>query len=134
MNKDFKLRVIYGVVTVFLLVIEVLIALYIHDSFVRPYIGDVLIVILLYTFARIWIPKKYGFLPLWIFLFAAAVEGLQYFKLVELLGLQNNVFMRTLMGSVFDVKDIICYAAGCMILGVYELIKRKNWKPAKDRD
>ena len=41
------------------LVIEVLIALYVHDDFVRPYLGDVLVVVVLYFFVRIWIPEKY---------------------------------------------------------------------------
>ena len=59
------------------LVIEVLIALYVHDDFVRPYLGDVLVVVVLYFFARIWIPEKYRWLPGAIFVFAAAVEVLQ---------------------------------------------------------
>ena len=32
------------------LAIEVLIALYVHDDFVRPYLGDVLVVVVLYFF------------------------------------------------------------------------------------
>ena len=34
-------RIGYAIATVILLLIEVLIALYVHDAFVRPYIGDV---------------------------------------------------------------------------------------------
>lgn len=110
------------------LAIEVLIALYVHDDFVRPYLGDVLVVVVLYFFVRIWIPEKYRWLPGVIFVFAAAVEVLQYFRLVEILGVENNVFLRTILGSTFDFKDIVCYGVGCLLLGFCEWIgyKRKE--------
>ena len=110
------------------LAIEVLIALYVHDDFVRPYLGDVLVVVVLYFFVRIWIPEKYRWLPGAIFVFAAAVEILQYFRLVEILGVENNVFLRTILGSTFDFKDIVCYGAGCLLLGLYDWIVYKREK------
>ncbi len=110
------------------LAIEVLIALYVHDDFVRPYLGDVLVVVVLYFFVRIWIPEKYRWLPGAIFVFAAAVEVLQYFRLVEILGVENNVFLRTILGSTFDFKDIVCYGAGCLLLGLYDWIVYKREK------
>ena len=118
-----RTRIKYGITFLFLLLVEVLIALYVHDNFIRPYIGDVLVVIVIYCFVRIWIPEKCRLLPLYVFLFAAAVEGLQYFNLVSVLGLEENVFMRVLLGSVFDWKDILCYGIGCAVLGVYEVGK-----------
>lgn len=120
----------YAMALVLLLLIEVMIALYVQDSFIRPYVGDILVVIVLYCFIRILIPEKFSLLPLYIFLFAAGVEVLQYFRLVELLGLENNTFLRVLIGSVFDLKDIGCYGVGCVILGVIELVsgKHKNEK------
>lgn len=120
-------RCCYFVIFLLLLAVEVLIALYIHDDFIRPYIGDVLVVIVIYCFIRIWIPEKCRRLPLYVFLFAAGVEGLQYFHLVSVLGLEENVFLRVLIGSVFDWKDILCYAAGCVVLEVYERIKRNKY-------
>ena len=118
-----RTRIKYGITFLFLLLVEVMIALYVHDNFIRPYIGDVLVVIVIYCFVRIWIPEKCRLLPLYVFLFAAAVEGLQYFNLVSVLGLEENVFMRVLLGSVFDWKDILCYGIGCAVLGVYEVGK-----------
>ena len=119
-------RMIYAIITLVLLVTEVLIALFVHDNFIRPYIGDVLVVIVLYTCVRIVIPEKGRLLPLYIFLFAALVEGLQYFRIVEVLGLQDNRFFSVLMGTVFDWKDILCYGMGCVLLGLYELFLWKN--------
>ena len=117
-----KKRIVYGILTFLLLFIEVLIALFVHDCIIRPYVGDILVVILLYTFVRIWIPEKIRLLPLYIFLFASCVELLQMIHIVEILGVENNTFLRVLMGSVFDVQDILCYGIGCTILGTYELV------------
>ncbi len=120
-----KKRMIYGVTTVILFVIELLIALFVHDNFIRPYVGDVLVVVLLYTFVRIFLPEGVRLLPLYIFLFAAGVEVLQYFRIVEVLGLSDNRVLSVVMGSVFDVKDIVCYGVGCVLLWVYEwMLKR----------
>lgn len=101
-----------------------MIALFVHDRIVRPYIGDMLVVVVIYTFLRIWIPDSVRMLPFYVFLFATVVEILQYFNLVELLGVQDNVFLRILLGTSFDVKDILCYAAGCILIWIVEPIKR----------
>lgn len=123
-GRDFlkrKKRAAYGIATLFLLIIEVLIALFVHDDFVRPYVGDILVVVVIYTFIRIWVPEKCRLLPLYVFLFAAVIEVLQYFEFVKVLGWEDNRFLRVLLGSVFDVKDILCYAVGAMVLGGYEI-------------
>jgi hypothetical protein len=41
-----------------LFIIETLIALFIHDNFIRPYIGDILVIILMYTFIKGIVDKK----------------------------------------------------------------------------
>ncbi len=115
-----KKRVVYVGVTIILLLVEVLIALFVHDRIVRPYIGDMLVVVVIYTFIRSWIPDSVRLLPVYVFLFATGVEILQYFNLVELLGMTDNPFLRILLGTSFDVKDIICYAAGCVLVWAVE--------------
>lgn len=116
-----KKRAAYGIITLFLLMIEVLIALFVHDDFIRPYVGDVLVVVVIYTFIRIWVPEKCRLLPMYVFIFATGIEILQYFEIVKIFGWEDNTFLRVLFGSVFDVKDIVCYAVGCMALGGYEI-------------
>jgi hypothetical protein len=53
----FRFNRTYGILTLLLLVTEIVIALYVHDAIIRPYIGDLLVVILIYCcmrcFARI---------------------------------------------------------------------------------
>ena len=119
-GKVMKKRVYYLMLTIFLLAVEVLIALFVHDRIVRPYIGDLLVVVVIYTFIRIWLPDSVRLLPLYVFLFATGVEILQYFNLVELLGVADNPFLRILLGTAFDVKDILCYAAGCVLVWMVE--------------
>lgn len=119
-------RVKYLLLFIVFLLIEVFIALFVNDRFIRPYLGDVLVVVVIYYFVRIFVPDSIAILPLLIFIFAASVEILQYFNLVERLGFTDNIFMRVLIGSVFDVKDILCYGVGCVCLGVMEWRKRKK--------
>lgn len=128
-----KKRWIYMILTIILLTIEVLIALFIHDDFVRPYIGDVLVVMVIYSFIRIFVPKKIKMLPSYILCFAVLVEVLQYFRVVELLGLQDNRFFSVLIGSVFDRKDIICYAIGCILIVAGQIVY-KMCRMAKERE
>jgi len=115
-----KRRLVYLFLTLLLLIVEVLIALFVHDNFVRPYMGDVLVTVLICSFLRIIIPKGVKLLPLYVFIFSAGVEVLQYFRIVELLGLSDNRFFSILIGSVFDVKDIVCYGIGCLLFFLCE--------------
>lgn len=115
-------RIAYLIATLAIFGVELLIALFVHDKFIRPYVGDILVVMLIYTFVRIFIPAGARLLPLYIFLFAAGVEVLQYFRIAEVLGFSDNRILSVVIGSVFDWKDIVCYGVGCAILGVYEAV------------
>ena len=123
-----KPRILYALLFLGLLITEVLIALFINDSFIRPFFGDVLVTVLLCCFCRIWIPNKVRALPVYVFLFAAAVEVSQYFDLVKLLGLENNRFLSVLMGRTFSWPDILCYAVGCLLFFAirYIFVRRRS--------
>lgn len=118
-----KINIKYIFVFLILLKIEVLIALFVHDKFIRPYVGDVLVIILLYCFIRSFL-KKVKFLPYYLFLFGVIVEFAQYFKIVTLLNLQNNKILSIIIGSSFDIKDILCYFAAMIILIIWENIEK----------
>lgn len=125
-------RLFYLIATLVLLAIEIFIGLFVYDRFVRPFIGDVLVVILIYTFIRIFIPEKVRLLPLYVFIFSVMVELLQLIKIVEILGLQDNKLMSTIIGTSFDIRDILCYFVGCAFCGIWEnLLYRKNKAESK---
>ncbi len=123
-----KLRISYLIIFILLLATEVCIALLVHDNFVRPYIGDVLVVGVICAFLRVFIPDKIRVLPLITSMFAVLVEILQYFDFVKLLRLSENRFFSILLGRTFDIKDILCYVAGGLIFFAAEAIIFKRRK------
>ena len=106
------LRKRYALIFFLLLGIEIFIALFVHDRFVRPYLGDVLVVVVLYAFLRILFPVGCPWLPVGVTLFAVLVEVGQAFGLVDRLGLGQIRFFRVLLGSTFDWADLLCYCVG----------------------
>ena len=108
------LRSIYAVVFSLLLFIEICIALFVKDTVIRPYVGDVLATVLVCCFCRVIFPKGVRALPLYVFIFATVVEIGQYFDFVRLLGLDGNRFLSVLIGRTFSLFDVLCYAIGCL--------------------
>ena len=126
-SAQIRLRLVYAAAFVILLLAEILIALFVRDAFIRPYGGDILVTVLICCFLRIFFPAGVRMLPVWVFLFAAAVETGQYFDFVALMGLGDNAFFRILLGSTFSWADLVCYAVGCALFFAAEtLAKRKK--------
>jgi hypothetical protein len=107
-------------ITLLLLIIEVGIAIFIHDDIIRPYIGDLLVVILIYYFIKSFFNIQVFPLAISVLLFAYAIEILQYFKIVELLGLQQNQLARVVIGTSFAWTDIAMYTIGIIIILIAE--------------
>lgn len=110
-----KKRLICTVVFAAVLVIEVLIALFVHDRFVRPYLGDVLAVVCVYFFARIFLHNKPRYLSIYVTIFAFLVELVQLTPLSEYLPSPLSV----IVGGTFDLADLLCYFVGgamCLLL------------------
>ena len=115
-----KQRITYASFFILIFLVEVLIALYVHDRYVRPYIGDVLVTALICCFCRIFLPKGIRLLPVFVLIFAALVETAQYFNVVSLLGLQDNALARITIGTSFSHIDLVCYAVGCFLFWTAE--------------
>jgi hypothetical protein len=118
-----KINKKYLLAFVFLLIIEVIIALFVNDKIIRPYIGDFLVVILLYTLIRAFFRNPIKYLPIYIFFFAFAVEVAQYFRIIEILNLSDNKFAATIIGTSYDIKDILCYLVGTIVLIAWERLE-----------
>lgn len=111
----------YFLLTLFLFIIEIFIALYVKDSIIRPYGGDFLVVILLYFFVKTFWKGSNIQIAISVLLFAYLIEILQYFQLVKLLGLEGNRFAEIAIGTGFSWWDLLAYTLG--ILVVYFLDK-----------
>ncbi len=103
-----------------LFVIEVLIALFVHDGFVRPYVGDYLVVMLMYCAVRTFIKAAPLKIAIGVLLFSFFIEVLQYFKIVDRLGLAGNEFAKTMIGYGFSWLDILAYTLGFITVLVLE--------------
>ncbi len=117
MGIKMKKRLIFGGCALAVLSVEVLIALFVRDRFVRPYLGDVLAVVFVYLGLRTLFPEKPRFVSLIAFGIAAAVELLQLTDLSGIFG-ERSVFS-VIVGGTFDFADLACYFVGgaaCFIL------------------
>lgn len=123
-----KCRLTYILLFIAILAAEVLIALFVRDNFIRPYVGDMLVTVVICLFLRGFTPLKTKLLALFVFMFSAAVEIGQYFDFVALIGLSDNRFFSVLLGRTFSLADIICYGIGCIVFFAAEelLMKRKT--------
>lgn len=84
-------------------------------GFVRVYVGDVIIIPVLYfLFRAIW-PTTTFRAALVIFLFAVSVEVAQYFDIVEWLGLTNNRVAVIVIGTSFSWGDMVAYLVGIFL-------------------
>ena len=125
-----KINYKYLGIFIILLLVEIGIALFIHDNIIRPFVGDALVVCVIYFFLRGFI-SKHKFLSVYVFLFACLIEVGQYFNLVTLLHMQNIKVVRIIIGSTFDLNDIFCYFIGTILIFIYEALvtfslRRKN--------
>lgn len=103
--------------------IEVLIAFYVTDNFVRPYLGDVLVVILIYCFLKSFLKLPVLVAALLVLAFSFAIDYLQFLHIVEKLGLEKSKMARTVIGTSFGWIDLLAYIVGIAIV----LIVEKYW-------
>ncbi|MCH5689461.1 DUF2809 domain-containing protein [Niabella sp. W65] len=116
----FTFRKNYFFFFILLLVVEVLIAVYVHDNFVRPYIGDVLVVVLLYCFLKAFVKVPVIPAAIVVLIFSFVIETLQYFNIVDRLGLEHSKLARTVIGTYFAWEDIWAYVAGFILILIAE--------------
>jgi hypothetical protein len=100
--------------------IEVLIALYINDRFVRPYLGDVLVVILMYCFLKSFLKLPVLSVAVFVLIFSFTIEFLQFFNIVEKLGLEKSKIAKTVIGTSFSWIDLLTYVLGITTVLVIE--------------
>ncbi|AWI25716.1 ribosomal maturation YjgA family protein [Flavobacterium pallidum] len=103
---------------------ECLIAMYVHDQFVRPYVGDMLVVVLIYCFVKTFLKMESRKVALGVLLFSYLIEFAQHLHLVALLGLKDSRMANLILGNSFEWIDMIAYTVGIAVV----LIVDKKYK------
>ena len=110
----------YLTYSVALLLTEVLIAVFVHDAILRPYGGDFLAVILLYCIIKTVLAGNSNVIALSVLLFSYILETLQYFGLVEIIGLAHSKVAKIIIGTSFEWIDILAYTLGILAVLIVE--------------
>jgi hypothetical protein len=119
----------YFGLTILIFFIEVLIALYVSDRFVRPYLGDVLVVILMYCFLKSFLKLPVLTVAIAVLIFSFTIEFLQYLNIVATLGLEKSKIARTVIGTSFSWIDLLTYVIGItIVLGIEKYWLKKEIK------
>ncbi|MCP9201255.1 DUF2809 domain-containing protein [Gramella sp. GC03-9] len=109
-------RLYYFTGFLLLFIIEVLIAIYVSDDFVRPYLGDFLVVIMIYCFlmwiSRIAILKGLAS----VLIISFAVEFFQLINIVKVLQYQLPEIFFIILGSSFSFWDLLAYSLGILFI------------------
>ncbi|MBW7675391.1 ribosomal maturation YjgA family protein [Chryseobacterium chendengshani] len=128
----FKINLKYFLLTTLIFLVEVLIATVLKDQFfIRAYLGDVIVVILLYTLVKSFFVTNDTKLILGIFAFSCLIEFAQFFNIAEKLGFQPGSLMYIIVGNSFSWIDIVCYGVGCLIIYLLTKIKSNHKKSKK---
>ncbi|MFT4252214.1 MAG: DUF2809 domain-containing protein [Caulobacter sp.] len=107
-----RIRTGHLAVALALFAVEVGIALWCRDRFVRPYLGDILAVAMVHFGLRGATPLKASTAGACAFTLGAAIELGQAMHVLALVGLQDSALARVVFGGVFDWTDIACYGLG----------------------
>ncbi|MVT45013.1 DUF2809 domain-containing protein [Chitinophaga oryziterrae] len=111
----------YFILAILLFITEILIALYLHDNFIRPYGGDFLVVILVYCMVKTCLNTPIIPTAIAVLLFAYVVEILQYFRIIAWLGLRHSRLACIILGTSFSWTDMLCYTLGIILVIIVEI-------------
>jgi len=111
----------YLITSIILFVIGILIVLFFSNApIIRGFLGDVLVIAFLYSLVKIFFDIKSIKLCLYVLIFAYFVEFLQYLEIVELLGLSDSVLARIIIGTTFDILDLLAYTIGAVLTYIFD--------------
>ncbi len=116
----------YFTIFTLLLITEVAIAIFHFHRFVRGFLGDVLVIPLLYSLLRGSTKLSVKKAAITVLFVAFTIEFLQYFTIAEILGIQSKI-LKTMLGTSFDPWDLLAYTLGFILILLFEK-KHSLWK------
>ena len=123
----------YLLSSIALLAILILIALFVRDSFVRPFLGDVLAVLWVHLCIRAVLNVRHTIAACVALGIAFTLECAQYFALLDVLGLRGFPPARIILGATFDPLDLLAYALGFILILAIErgIVRRQTRTTAR---
>ena len=82
------------------------------NRFIRGFFGDLIFMALIFYIFKLFLNLKNKTLLFTTLIFAYTVEFLQYFKFINILGLENNYYAKIIFGATFDIYDLLAYTLG----------------------
>ena len=122
----FLLNKHYLKLTILLFIAEVLIAVYLKTGFIRYTVGDFLSVILLYYFFKSFLNIKPFKLAISVLIFAFFIEYLQLINILKWLNLENYELLKIILGSTFQISDLVAYTFGIITVLIIEHFYSKH--------
>lgn len=111
---------IYFLFFLALLATETLIALFLKSGFIRHTFGDFLVVILLYCFIKSFWNLKPVVVGIIVLAIAFGIEFLQLTPFLKWLHLEGNSVAKIILGSTFQVGDLVAYTLGILFVLIIE--------------
>ena len=116
----FKFNKTYFISFAVLLIIEATIAIFLKEGFIRHTFGDFLVVILMYCFLKSFWNANAMKVALTVLAISFLVEFLQLFQLLKFLHLEHNQVAKLVLGSTFQISDLIAYTIGIIVILIME--------------
>ncbi len=110
-----------------LVLVEIAIAKYLHSGFIRSFVGDVLVVGVVFSLLKTFLKAASAKLAAGALAFCVVIESLQYVHLADWLGLKRGSILHIAVGATFDWLDLLAYAIGfVLILAAIRFQKRRT--------
>ena len=116
----FKFNPRYFILFLVLLITEIILATNLNSGFIRYTFGDYIVVLLIYCFLKSFIDLKPKYVAFAVLLIAFFIEFLQLFNILKKLNLQNNHLANLVLGSTFQIGDLIAYTLGIITILIIE--------------
>lgn len=120
-------RGIYFLLFLLLLGIEIAIAKFLKTGFIRAYLGDFLVVILLYCLLMSTLKPSVKTGLVLTLAIAFAIELLQLVDLTRFFPQEYKKLATLILGSQFSWLDLLMYVLGIICAGITELVLHKRY-------
>ncbi|AUC77539.1 DUF2809 domain-containing protein [Olleya sp. Bg11-27] len=111
-----KFNPLFTLLTFTLLIIEIAIAYFLKDGFIRFTVGDFLASILVYCAIKSIFKMKAIQIAITALIISFTIEFAQLINLLDFLNLRTNKLASIILGSHFSIEDLIAYALGIITI------------------